>query len=196
MGRFPTDLHSYQELLTQVRPGWVVVTGDDLGLGGRALFAASICDQLGNGRVVAVGPQALTDRPNHARLVHIVGSAEAASTADEVRTLTGAGLDALVFLGLGAVERVISVFERYASLVPVGSYVVVENTVVNGRPTASGFGPGPYEAVVNILGRHREFVADPLIRAVHAHVQPRRVPQASEDLMTRWRSSQSSTAYS
>jgi cephalosporin hydroxylase len=38
---------------------------------------------------------------------------------------------------------------------------VVENTVVNGRPVESAFGPGPFEAVVNILGRHREFMADP-----------------------------------
>jgi cephalosporin hydroxylase len=37
----------------------------------------------------------------------------------------------------------------------------VENTVVNGRPVASGFGPGPHEAVVTILGRHSEFVVDP-----------------------------------
>jgi cephalosporin hydroxylase len=43
----------------------------------------------------------------------------------------------------------------------VGGYVVVENTVVNGRPVVSGFGPGPHEAVVTILGRHPDFVADP-----------------------------------
>jgi cephalosporin hydroxylase len=42
----------------------------------------------------------------------------------------------------------------------VGGYVVVENTVVNGRPVESGFGPGPHEAVVAILGRHPDFVAD------------------------------------
>ncbi len=43
----------------------------------------------------------------------------------------------------------------------VGSYVVVENTVVHGRPVASNFGLGPWEAVNGILERHREFVSDP-----------------------------------
>jgi cephalosporin hydroxylase len=68
---------------------------------------------------------------------------------------------ALVILGLGDVTRVISAFELYAPLVSVGSYMVVENTVVNGRPAESSFGPGPHEAVVAILGRHDDFVPDP-----------------------------------
>ena len=77
----------------------------------------------------------------------------------EVERLVGADT-ALVIIGLGAVERVLSAFEAYSPLVPVDGYVVIEHTVVNGRPAASGFGPGPHEAVVSILGRHREFVVD------------------------------------
>ena len=84
-----------------------------------------------------------------------------ADVARAVRDLAGAEPDAVVFLGLGPVARVVAAFEQYAPLVGVGSYVVVENTIVNGRPVASGFGPGPFEAVVDILGRHREFFADP-----------------------------------
>ena len=161
VSRLPTDLYSYQELLAQVRPSFVVMAGNDEGLGGRALFAASICDQLGHGRVVAVGRSDAGDAPDHERIVRVVGSPEDPAVADEVRAALGGMADAVVFLGLGAVERVIGAFELYAPLVPVDSYVVVENTVVNGRPVESGFGPGPYEAVVNILGRHREFMADP-----------------------------------
>jgi cephalosporin hydroxylase len=165
VARLPTDLHTYQELLVRVRPGWVVVASDDDGLGGRALFAASICEQIGHGRVVAVGRPELASRPEHARVQHIVGPPEDAAVVEQVTALVADGAatepDALVFLGLGAVLRVVGAFEHYAPLVPIGGYVVVENTVVNGRPVASAFGPGPYEAVVNILGRHREFVADP-----------------------------------
>lgn len=45
-------------------------------------------------------------------------------------------------------------------MVPVGSYVVIENTVVNGRPVEPSFGPGPHEAVVHVLGTRSQFVAD------------------------------------
>jgi cephalosporin hydroxylase len=161
VARLPTDLYSYQELLTQVRPGVVIVAGNDEGLGGRALFAASICDQLDHGRVIAVGGSEAGEVPGHKRLVRVVGEPEDPAIATEVRGLLGEQADALVFLALGAVERVIGAFELYAPFVPVDSYVVVENTVVNGRPVESSFGPGPFEAVVNILGRHREFMADP-----------------------------------
>jgi cephalosporin hydroxylase len=161
VARLPTDLYSYQELLTQVRPASVIIVGNDEGLGGRALFAASICDQLGHGRVVAVGGPEAGEVPDHERIVRVVGAPEDPAVAAEVRAAVGDAADAVVFLGLGAVERVVFAFELYAPLVPVDSYVVVENTVVNGRPVESGFGPGPYEAVVGILGRHGEFLADP-----------------------------------
>ena len=54
-------------------------------------------------------------------------------------------------------------FEAYAPLVPVGSYVVVTDTIVNGHPVWPAFGPGPAEAVKQVLTRHGEFVADPLM---------------------------------
>ena len=161
LNRYPADLHVYQELLAGVRPDVVVVAGDDAGLGGRASFLASVCDQLGHGNVVAVGRGEVSERPSHARVTHLTGAPEDPAVAAEVAASAPGEPNALVILGLGEVARVVTAFDRYAPLVPVGSYVVVENTVVNGRPTASGFGPGPHEAVVAILGRHREFVPDP-----------------------------------
>jgi cephalosporin hydroxylase len=162
VNRYPADLHVYQELLTRVRPRFVVVAGDDAGLGGRALFLASVCELLGHGQVVAVGRGELSGRPSHTRVTHLSGPPEDPAVAAQVVGLAPDPAGALVIVGLGEVTRVLSAFERYAPLVPVGGYVVVENTVVNGRPVASGFGPGPHEAVVAILGRHGDFVPDPV----------------------------------
>ena len=57
-------------------------------------------------------------------------------------------------------RRTVAAFNGYHGLVPVGSYVVVENTVVNGNPVWTGFGPGPKEAVVEILAGHPDFTVD------------------------------------
>jgi cephalosporin hydroxylase len=161
VNRYPADLHVYQELLAEARPAVVVVAADDPGLGGRSLFLASVCEELGCGRVVAVGDEDLAGRPNHPRLDHVVGAPDAPEVVEKVMALAPSQPSALVLLGLSDVSRVIAAFKRYAPMVPVGSHVIVENTVVKGRAVDSATGRGAYEAVEAILSRHGDFVSDP-----------------------------------
>jgi cephalosporin hydroxylase/GT2 family glycosyltransferase len=159
--RYPADLHVYQELLARLHPQFVVLAGEDEGLGGRALYVASVCDQLGHGRVVAVGGRDAPGRPDHPRISYVAGAPESPDVAAEVVRRAPEPPGALVIIGLGATPRVVAAFNVYAPLVPVGGYVVVENTVVNGRPVRPGFASGPYEAVEAVLGRGDDFVPDP-----------------------------------
>ncbi len=157
--RYPTDLHSYQELIVDTRPATIVLVGDDPGLPGRALFAASVCDQLGAGRVVALGRPEVDDWPSHERITHVELDPSDPEGWAEVHRLVGAE-GALVMVGLGAMPRVVTVVEALLDLVPVDGHLVVEGTVVNGRPAASAFGPGPHEAVSDLLQRHPDLVPD------------------------------------
>jgi cephalosporin hydroxylase len=86
---------------------------------------------------------------------------EGDEVAAQVAAVAPPAPDAIVFIGLGKDSRVVKAFERYAPMVGVDGYVVVENTVVNGRPVSAGFGAGPQEAVFQLLNRHSEFVVDP-----------------------------------
>lgn len=164
VGTAPTDLFAYQELISGVRPDWVVVTGavDP----GRTLFLASMCDLVDHGSVLAVGGKAedaRDDALSHPRVTHAPGPPDADAAVATVRRTVGPGR-ALVILG-SRTDRLATVreFEAYAPLVPVGSYVVVTDTVVNGHPVWTGFGPGPAEAVKQILTRHGDFVSDPAL---------------------------------
>ena len=83
------------------------------------------------------------------------------AAAARVREITGDDPRAFVILGSRTdVPKTMREFDLYAPLVPVGSYVVVEDTIVNGHPVWPGFGPGPHEALRRILANHGEFVQD------------------------------------
>jgi cephalosporin hydroxylase len=156
----PTDLFVYQELLGIVRPDWIVETGTKGG--GRALFLASICDLLGHGRVVSIVEGAGgASRPEHDRVVYLQEPPYDERAFARVRELTGDQPNALVILGSPSPPpRLLREFAGYAPLVRPGSYVVVENTIVNGHPVWPGYGPGPAEAVKRILAANADFVQD------------------------------------
>ena len=154
----PTDLFVYQELVAKLRPDWIVETGT--AGGGRATFLASVCDLIGHGQVISVGDDN-DPRPEHPRIHYIQVRPDSDDAMARIRELTGADPHALVILGsrTGA-PRLIAEFTALAPLVPVGSYVIVENTIVNGHPVWPGYGPGPTEAVRRILALHGNFAPD------------------------------------
>jgi cephalosporin hydroxylase len=155
----PTDLLAYQELVARVRPDCVIEVGT--GDGGRALFLASICELVGHGQVLSMDEPLAEDLPQHPRLRYLAGAAHDADVARKVHEAVG-DVTCLVVLGAAADRTVTAAqFEAFAPLVPVGSYVVVADTIVNGHPVWPAFGDGPAEATKQILTRHGEFATDP-----------------------------------
>jgi cephalosporin hydroxylase len=156
--RPPTDLVAYQELICRVRPEWIVETRT--GAGGRALFLASICDLIGSGQVASIDSYPLANPPDHPRITYLRGEPAADETAAQVRELTGERPRGMVILGAGSRLQVLGAFRHYAPLVPVDSFVVVEDTILEGNPVWPEFGLGPATAVTEILNEG-EFVPDP-----------------------------------
>ena len=155
----PTDLLAYQEILSKVRPDWVV----DIGASdpGRASFLASICELIGHGQVLSIRDADADEPPPHFRLRCHTGAPLDPEVIEHVHGLVGDG-NAVVVLGACADrEATTAQFEAYVDLVKVGSYVIVTDTIVNGRPVWTSFGPGPAEGIKQILNRHGKFVADP-----------------------------------
>ena len=160
LSKNPLDLWVYQEILWEVRPALVVETGTYRG--GSALFIASILDLVGKGRVVTIDIAVEKDRARHPRIEYVHGSSVAPETVALVaRRAAEAGGPVLVVLDSDHhAPHVRAELDAYHRFVTPGSYLIVEDTNVNGHPVWRSFGPGPMEAVAAFLPMHPEFSVD------------------------------------
>jgi cephalosporin hydroxylase len=154
----PLDLWIYQELLVELRPDLIVETGT--AAGGSALYLAGICDLLGHGHVVTID-LVEAERPTHPRISYLSGSSTDPAIIAAVRAEAVHVDSVLVTLDSDhAAEHVLAELHAYAPLVTLGSYLIVEDTNINGRPVLPEHGPGPAEAVAAFLANQADFVVD------------------------------------
>ncbi len=157
--KLPLDLWIYQEILDDVKPSLIIETGT--AHGGGALFLASVCDLLGTGRVVTIDLVKREGMPSHPRITYLVGSSTAPEILDQVKGMIEPSDRVMVILDSDhARNHVLRELELYSDLVSPGSYLIVEDTNVNGHPVLSTHGPGPAEALREYLLRDRRFVVD------------------------------------
>jgi cephalosporin hydroxylase len=129
--------------------------------GGSALFLASVCDSLDHGNVITIDIEAQKDRPKHKRLKYLVGSSTSQEIVQQVRKGIGRKRKVMVILDSDHhKEHVLNELKIYSRFVTPGSYLIVEDTNINGHPVLSSFGPGPMEAIQEFLKDNENFVVD------------------------------------
>ena len=159
VNKLPLDLWLYQELLAELRPDLIVETGTLYG--GSALYLAGICDLIGHGQVLSVDI-APRDQPAHPRVRYLTGSSTEPSIVRTVAEAAEGQSVVLVILDSDHTrDHVLDELHAYAPFVTPGSYLIVEDTNLNGHPVFPRFGPGPMEAVDEFLRHDRGFRRDP-----------------------------------
>ncbi len=155
----PLDLWLYQEIFYAVKPDLIIETGT--ALGGSALYFASLLDLLGKGQIVSVDIQMSENRPQHPRITYMNSSSTAPDIIRSMQQYAEGKKAVLVVLDSNhSKAHVLREMELYGTLVTGGSYMIVEDTNINGHPVLNNFGSGPYEAVEEYLRSHREFSID------------------------------------
>ncbi len=155
----PLDLWLYQEIVHRLRPGLIVETGT--AFGGSALYLAHLCDLEGHGHVLTIDVEERGERPRHPRVTYLLGSSVSEETLDRVRAQAEGREPILVILDSDhAKDHVLAELEAYSPLVTKGSYLIVEDTNLNGHPVEPDFGPGPTEAVQEFLAGRKDFAVD------------------------------------
>lgn len=155
----PLDVWIYQEIIFEVKPSIIVECGTRYG--GSALFLASMCDLVNNGKVITIDIEDTKGRPKHKRITYLLGSSTSREVVEKVRNLISDGDKVMVILDSDHhKEHVLSELKNYSKLVTQGSYIIVEDTNINGHPVLPDFGPGPMEAVDEFLRENKDFCID------------------------------------
>lgn len=155
----PLDLWIYQEILFETHPRFIVECGT--AAGGSALFLASVCDLLGSGEVITIDVEERADRPSHLRIKYLRGSSVNAETVQKVKGIIKDKRPVMVILDSDhSEEHVLNELRIYSEIVTEGSYLIVEDTNVNGHPVLQLHGAGPMEAVEKFLQDTDRFIAD------------------------------------
>jgi cephalosporin hydroxylase len=169
----PLDLWIYQELLYEVRPDVVVECGTNRG--GSALFLARLFDLMGHGRVVTIDialPPDTTAQmlPKHPRITYVTGSSTDPEIVEGVCATIAPEEKVLVILDSSHWQHHVQrELQAWAPKVSVGSYLIVEDTVLSGHPVGDPKAThpraghdieGPMEAVQEFLAGRSDFAVD------------------------------------
>lgn len=154
----PLDLWIYQEIINDLKPDLIIECGTYGG--GSALFLATICDLVNRGKIVTVDIEK-RETPKHERIKYIIGSSVDDQTVKEIRGLIKDGMKVMVILDSDhSMKHVFEELRIYSQFVSVGSYLIVEDTNMNGNPVLPRSGPGPMEAVDEFLKDNDSFKID------------------------------------
>lgn len=155
----PMDMWVYQELIHEQKPDVVVECGT--AFGGSALYLAHLMDIVGNGRIVSIDINHKITRPPHPRVKYLTGSSTDQSILTQVKEMTTGAKSVMVILDSDhSRDHVFAELCAYAPIVTVGSYLIVEDSNVNGHPVDRTHGPGPMEALQDFLDGNHDFAID------------------------------------
>lgn len=155
----PLDLWIYQEIIFDTKPDCVIETGT--AFGGSAYYIATICDLVDRGEVITVDVEDRGGRPVHNRITYMLGSSTSQEILNTIRERIKDKSRILVILDSDHSEaHVRSELRIYSEFVTRGSYLIVEDTNVNGHPVGASIGPGPMEAVDAFLKDNHNFIVD------------------------------------
>lgn len=162
----PLDLWVYQELINRTQPERFVEVG--VKRGGLTRYIANLFDLVhgddtSRGRVIGVDTDVSLAHEavgSHRRVELVEGSSTDPRTFAQVRELAG-GRPAMVLLDSDHSEaHVRCELELYTELVPLGGYVIVNDTNIGGHPALTWKESSPFDAVQGFIAERPDFEID------------------------------------
>jgi cephalosporin hydroxylase len=185
----PDDVWIIQEIISEIRPDFVVETGTFLG-GSAALWATILVQVNPQGRVISVDTEDNVTTARELPIVrerveYLVGGSTDPDMVKQVKDRVQ-GKSVLIILDSDhSRDHVLKELEVYSPLVQVGGYLIVQDSNINGHPVLPEYGPGPMEAIEEFLKSNDEFEVDStrerLLHTLHPKGYLRRVRAAARE---------------
>lgn len=161
--KLPFDAFILQEIIWNIQPDYVIETGT--AKGGAAVFYASIMEIIGHGKVLTSDIEAKCDgaiipEKLFKRIEFLHGGSTNPMIFDKIKEKAQGKKNIVILDSDHRYEHVRQEISMYSTLVPVDSYMIVEDTHANGHPVPWEWGKGPYEAVEDFLEDHDDWEAD------------------------------------
>ena len=165
MLQYPGDLMTYQQLIVEVQPEVVIETGTMNG--GLSLYLATLLEAMSpDAKLITIDiddtgwkqtlaqhsfPKSLLDR------IHfIAGDSAGRETWDKLAPHVLEKKILVILDSLHSRSHVLRELNLYSQLVPIGSYIIVNDTHLDGTEWVKS-GRGPYAAVKEFVAEHDEF---------------------------------------
>ncbi|MFJ7558567.1 CmcI family methyltransferase [Bacillus thuringiensis] len=157
--KYPSDLFLYQEIIYEIQPDVIIECGTFNG--GSSLFLCSMLDLINKGTVLSIDIEPQPNLPTHKRLSYLKASSTSEEALQTVKKTISPNDTVLIILDSDHTkEHVLQELRLYNSFVTHGSYLIVEDTNINGHPVCPEFGPGPMEAVEEFLKNNNDYIID------------------------------------
>ncbi|AUB66780.1 cephalosporin hydroxylase [Bacillus cereus] len=157
--KYPADLLLYQEIIYEIQPDVIIECGTCNG--GSSLFLCSMLDLIDKGTVLSIDVDPQPNLPTHKRLSYLKASSTSELALQTVKDMISPKDTVLIILDSDhSKQHVLQELQLYHSFVTKGSYLIVEDTNINGHPVLPDFGPGPMEAVEEFLKNNNDYIID------------------------------------
>ncbi|OFX32466.1 MAG: cephalosporin hydroxylase [Bacteroidetes bacterium GWA2_32_17] len=165
----PLDLWIYQEMIYEMKPDIIIESGT--AYGGSAMYLSSICDIINSGKIITIDiaetpygiekDKTTIHRPVHKRIQYLKGSSVDNKIIQQViKDISSTDKVMIILDSDHTKEHVLNELNSYKNIVTKGSYIIVEDTNINGHPIKKSFGLGPMEAIEEFLKHNYNFIID------------------------------------
>ena len=160
----PLDAWVTLEIISEVKPDVIVETGTYKG-GSALLWAMYLQQVTPGGRVITIdignnSPRARAHPLGQQHVDFLIGSSTGPAIVEKVRQAIEGKRALFIFDSNHHRDHVLDELNAYAEMVPVGSYIVVQDSAIGGHPIMLDQYPGPYEAIEIFLADRDDFVPD------------------------------------